>query len=312
MPTPTKALTDEERQARREADRQRTREAVEALRASDGWQKWLSLRRHFRSYSLTNQLLIALAMPDATRVAGFKAWLKLGYCVRRGEQAVIRIWMPMPPSKKQLEAWQAAGADPDEKPRTRYKLGPVWDRSQVDPLPPPADPIPLDPPIAEPEGDTLAWTLPPLTALVGELGCALVFEDHPAELGGYFAPQTKQISINQVHSVNHQVKTLVHELAHALLYLSDRDGPALSYAEEELVVESIAVTVVGGLGIDTSGYSIPYLTSWSESDQSMAIVETCAALIDQHAKRIEDAIGEPPEPSLPSTIPPELQLSGTV
>jgi hypothetical protein len=97
MPTPTKALTDEERQARREADRERTREAVAALRASDGWQKWLSLRRHFRTYSLTNQLLIALAMPDATRVAGFKAWLKLGYCVRRGEKAVIRIWMPMPP-----------------------------------------------------------------------------------------------------------------------------------------------------------------------------------------------------------------------
>jgi hypothetical protein len=187
----------------------------------------------------------------------------------------------------------------------------VWDRSQVDPLPPPADPIPLDPPIAEPEGNTLAWTLPPLTALVGDLGCALVFEDHPAELGGYFAPQTKQISINQIHSVNHQVKTLVHELAHAVLHLSDHDGPALTYAEEELVVESIAVTVVGGLGIDTSGYSIPYLASWSESDQSMAIVETCAALIDVHAKRIEDAIGEPPEPSLPPTIPPESQLCTT-
>jgi hypothetical protein len=128
MPTNTKTLTDEERQARREADRQRTREAVQALRASDGWRKWLSLRRHFRTYSLTNQLLIAIAMPEATRVAGFKAWLKLGYCVRRGENAVIRIWMPIPPSKRQLEDWQAAGADPAQKPRTRYKLGPVWDR----------------------------------------------------------------------------------------------------------------------------------------------------------------------------------------
>jgi hypothetical protein len=49
MPTRTNTLTDEERLARREADRQRTREAVEALRASDGWQKWLRLRRHFRT-----------------------------------------------------------------------------------------------------------------------------------------------------------------------------------------------------------------------------------------------------------------------
>jgi hypothetical protein len=48
---PTATMTEEERQARREADRQRTREAVEALRASDGWQQWLRLRRHFRAYS---------------------------------------------------------------------------------------------------------------------------------------------------------------------------------------------------------------------------------------------------------------------
>ena len=119
--------------------------------------------------------------------------------------------------------------------------------------------------------------------------------EHRTDLGGYFAPTTKLISINSSHTVNHQVKTLVHELAHALIHLTDRDGPKLSYAQEELVVESIAFSVVGGLGIDTSGYSIPYLTSWSESDEDMTIVETCAELIDRHAKRIEDAIGSGPE-----------------
>jgi hypothetical protein len=72
MPTKTKTVSNEERQARRDADRQRTREAVRALRASDGWQKRLGLRRHLRTYSLTNQLLIAIAMPAATRVAAFK------------------------------------------------------------------------------------------------------------------------------------------------------------------------------------------------------------------------------------------------
>jgi hypothetical protein len=35
-----------------------------------------------------------LARPDATFVAGFKAWLELGYCVRKGEHA-IRIFAPM-------------------------------------------------------------------------------------------------------------------------------------------------------------------------------------------------------------------------
>jgi hypothetical protein len=291
---PTRTFTDAERQARREADRKRTRDAVEALRASDGWQKWLSLRRHFRTYSLTNQLLIALAMPEATRVAGFKAWIKLGYCVRRGEQAVIRIWMPIPPSRKQLADWEAGG-EPAEKPRTRYRLGPVWDRSQVEPLPPPAKPVALDPPITEPEGDSLAWAFPRLHVLAGDLGCSLVSERHPDGRGGCFVPDLNLISLNEANSTNHQIKTLVHELSHALLRHTDLGDVALSYSQEELVVESIALTVVGGLGLDTSGYSIPYIASWSQDDDSLEIVETCAGVIDRLAKRIEDAIGAPPQ-----------------
>jgi len=291
--TRTRALSDEERQARREADRERTREAVEALRSSDRWKQWLRLRRHFRTYSLTNQLLIAIAMPDATRVAGFKAWLKLGYCVRRGEHAVIRIWMPIPPSKKQLAAWQAAGGDPEEKPRTRYKLGPVWDRSQVDPLPPPAEPVPLDPPIAEPAGDSLAWAFPALEEHAIELGCTVVIERHPDGVGGSFAPAANVISLNDGNSPNHQVKTFVHELSHALLHHTRDEHVALTYAQEELVVEPIALTVVGGLGLDTSGYSVPYLASWSDDKDGLEIIEACAGVIDTLAKRIEDAVGEP-------------------
>jgi antirestriction protein ArdC len=291
---PATTLSDEERQVRRDADRQRTREAVEALRASDGWQQWLRLRHHFHSYSLTNQLLIALAMPHATRVAGFKAWLKLGYCVRRGEHSVIRIWIPIPPSKKQLAACEAASDDTNNKPRTHFRLGPVWDRSQVEPLPPPAQPIPLDPPISEPEGDTLAWTLPRLTALTEDLGCSLVIERHPDSRGGCFIPSRRIISLNETNSINHQVKTFVHELAHALTHLTDPERPALTYAQEELVVESVAFSVLGGLGIDTSSYSIPYLTSWSQDDADMNIVEVCAGLVDRLAKRIEDAISDPP------------------
>src|SRR3954462_3684019 len=125
-------MSEAEREARRRADREKSREAVEALVTSDGWQRWLRCRRHFHRYSLANQLLISMQCPRATMVAGFRAWLKLGYVVRRGETA-LRIWVPMPPSKRELERWQA-GADPAGRPRTRFRLGPVFDRSQVEPL----------------------------------------------------------------------------------------------------------------------------------------------------------------------------------
>jgi hypothetical protein len=71
--------------------------------------------------------------PDATRVAGFKAWLALGYCVRRGENA-LRIFAPCPPSKAKLQAWRDAGADPAEKPRTFFRLTAVFDTSSRDRL----------------------------------------------------------------------------------------------------------------------------------------------------------------------------------
>jgi hypothetical protein len=60
-PVPTKTmLSDAERQGRREADREKAAQAVEALTTSEGWQAWLGLRRHFRTYSANNQFLIAL------------------------------------------------------------------------------------------------------------------------------------------------------------------------------------------------------------------------------------------------------------
>lgn len=49
---PTRNVSDERRQQQREADRRKAREAVEALQSSEGWQHWLTARRHFHTYSL--------------------------------------------------------------------------------------------------------------------------------------------------------------------------------------------------------------------------------------------------------------------
>ncbi len=131
-------------------------EAVAALRSSEGWQRWLRVRRHFHSYSFHNQLLIAFQRPDATQVAGYKRWLAVGYRVRRGEHG-IRIWAPCPPSKKRLRAWAEEGADPARRPRTFFRMVAVFDRSQVDPLPDfPGEPLQLDPPVEPLVGDGLA------------------------------------------------------------------------------------------------------------------------------------------------------------
>ncbi len=80
-------LSDEERQQRRAQDRERARplrSSCSTARAGSGGRGFA--RRAACALSLNNQLLVALARPDATFVADFKAWLKLGYCVRKARR----------------------------------------------------------------------------------------------------------------------------------------------------------------------------------------------------------------------------------
>jgi antirestriction protein ArdC len=285
----TRRLSDAERAAKRAAERRQMTEAIEALRSSEGWQRWLTVRRHFRSYSLHNQVLIAHQRPDATRVAGFRAWLKLGYAVRKGERG-IRIWAPCPPSPKRRREWEEKGADPSERPRTFFRLVAVFDRSQVDPLPDfPGGPLNLDPPLAPIQGEELAGGLAPLCRLAASIGSAVAFESISGPAHGFYEPSTRRIVIdNAGASANAQVATLTHELAHALLRCERREeeDPSLTYAEEEVVVESVAYTVCSSLGLDSAGFSVPYMTSWSQGTE----IERYAALIDRLATRLEDAV----------------------
>src|SRR5579859_7776385 len=89
-------LTEPERAARRQADRERMEQAARALLSSEGWERWVRVRSSngLARYSFGNQLLIAMQRPDATFVAGFRAFLELNRCVKKGERA-IRILAPM-------------------------------------------------------------------------------------------------------------------------------------------------------------------------------------------------------------------------
>ena len=288
----SRALTEEERSERRAQERRQMQAAVDALRSGEGWQRWLRVRRHFHSYSLHNQLLIANQCPEATRVAGFRAWLKLGYAVRKGERG-IRIWAPCPPSKRQIAEWKQAGADPHERPPTYFRLVAVFDRSQVDPLPDfPGGPIELEPPSEPTSGDGLAQLFDPLVQFGSSLGITVAVEPVPGAASGYLEPATDRLVIDvqsDSFSANAQVQTLIHELAHALVRRDRRpEDPKLPYAEEEVVVESVAFAVCASLGLDTSPSSIPYIAGWGERSDDEPI-ERYAALIDRLARRIEAA-----------------------
>lgn len=286
------ALTDEERAERRKREQQLTEQAVAQLRSSAGWQRWLATRAKagLRRLSVRNQLLVALQDSGATHVAGFRAWLRLGYCVRRGSTSHIRIWAPCPPSKKKLQAWRDAGAVPADKPKTYYRLEAVFSQAQVEPLPPPAEPAPLDPPCAALQGDTLAWAQGPLERLAGELGYSVVYRTLAQGHGGSCIPKLKVIEINDEQSVNARISVLCHELAHSLVR-EDRqdDDPQLDYAAEELVAESVAVLAVSFVGLSSSVAAVPYLAAWAE-EAAPDTFQRVAELVDRLARRLEDTL----------------------
>jgi hypothetical protein len=278
-------VTDEQRAARRRERIEQLRRATEMLLTSEGWQRWLQTRSRFHRYSLNNTMLIALQCPSATHVAGFRKWLELGRCVRKGEKA-IRIFAPVRYRRAADESDEQPAGTENEPQVTGFRLACVFDVSQTEPLPG-VDPAPLDPPRAPIEGDTHCHLLEPLVRHAGQLGFEVRFEPLGAR-DGFCSTRDARIGIDSALSVNAQVATLVHELAHA----HGIDYQTYSRGEAELIVESVAYVVCAGVGLDTSSDSIPYLAGWSGEDAGERIA-LVSGKVDEIARTIEQALAPP-------------------
>ena len=71
--------------------------------------------------------------------------------------------------------------------------GPVFDRGQVQELPPPAVPARLEAPVEPVGGDTLGWALPVLVGLGAQIGSEVRVAALADELGGFYEPGSKRI-----------------------------------------------------------------------------------------------------------------------
>lgn len=306
-----KPLSAEQRAERREDDRRRMRDAIEQLKDSEGWKRWLRVRVAFHCYSFRNQLLIALQCPDATHVAGYRAWQKIGYQVRRGEKGIY-IWARCKPSRKKVERWRKEGADPDREPRPFYKMVKVFDRSQVDPIPDfPGGALELVDPAREPiGGDGLAYLFQPLAAFAAEFDYRITVTSLRGEVEAFCGHVEKVIGVQPIsgeRSPNQQIADLLHELAHMLIKVEPPEEDIdIGHDQEEVVVECVATLVCAGVGLDVTDHSAPYIAGWGEAEQ----IERYGEEIDRLASRIEDVIRAAAEgkPEAPAPVEPALQL----
>lgn len=276
----TRRLTDHEREQRRDRERERLKQAAEQLLTSNGWQRWVRVRAQggLARLSLNNQLLVALSCPDATFVAGFKAWLKLGYCVRKGERA-IRIVAPMPIKPRDPEP-----SDGEDQRRILFKGVSVFDIAQTEPIPG-REPVDITPPVQPITGDSHAHLLPRLAAFAGQLGYTVTERILDGAADGWCDNTAKAIVVNATLPANARVRVLVHELAHAL---------GIGYAElgrarAEVMVDCVTYIVCGQVGLDVGGETIPYVAGWGE-DGALDAIQHGAQTIDEVARRIESVL----------------------
>ena len=213
--------------------------------------------------------------PEATLVAGYKAWQKnFERHVNKGEKA-IRILAPAPykikeerdkldpvtgemmfdengmPQKEQVEVTIPA-----------FRAVSVFDVSQTD-----------GKPIPELEAQELLSTVEGyedfVQALMNVAPVPIGFEDIPGDSKGYFHTEEKRIAVQENMSESQTLKTMVHEVAHSMLHNKEinrddlMEAPAKDRNTKEVEAESVAYTVCQHFGIDTSDYSFGYIVGWS-------------------------------------------------
>ena len=258
------------------------------LSTSEAWREWLDTQRAFHRYSFGNCLLIARQRPDATQVAGFHAWRQLGRWVRKGETA-IRILAPMTRTR---EVETDGGESEKVTSLLGFRVAFVFDISQTDGRDLPATPCQR---LTGDNGEAM-WV--GLADVAAELRYSiLVTNDLPGERNGDCCFETKTIRVRASNAPAQRVKTLAHELAHALLH---EDGTT-PRAVAELEAESVAYVVCQGLDLDSSAYSIGYVAHWAggseeaitgiraSGDRISRASRTILAALDRGAGRGEDA-----------------------
>ena len=260
----------------------------------------------FHNYSFNNTMLIAMQKPDATLVAGFKAWQKnFDRHVKKGEKG-IRILAPAPYKiKEEQEKLDPVTGevmlDKNGMPITEeveikipaFRVVPVFDVLQTD-----GKELP-DIGVNELSGSVEDYE-DFMQALTEVSPVTITYEDIDGEAKGYFHTTDHRIAIQEGMSQSQTVKTAIHEVAHAKLHDREQNQDIDAVLDKdrntkEVEAESVAYTVCQHFGIDTSDYSFGYIAGWS-SDRDMKELKSSLDTIRKTASElitgIEDRLTE--------------------
>jgi DNA primase catalytic core len=290
-------MTTEQR-ARSRADKLEAAHAtlarqVQALADGPQWQRWLDVAARFHGYSLNNTLLLLAQKPDATQVAGYGLWQRLGRQVNRGERGLL-ILAPVVRSVVTDDSDTVAPGErrPRKAPRVvGFRPTYVWDISQTNGPPLPDRP---EPQLLAGQAPVGFWDL--LAERCAVAGFSVLRRALDDGSNGYTHFDRREVVVRTGVDDAQAAKTLAHELGHVLLH-----GPAdftkgrslQCRGEKEVEAEAVAYLLAAAHGLDTSDYTFAYVAGWASSAGD--VEETLRRTADRVLAAARVVLAQPPE-----------------
>ena len=269
--------------------------------------EYLSFMAKFHNYSYRNSILIEEQFRGAVAVGSFVFWKEKGYSVNKGEKGIkilvptkigdrfiaedgtIKLISKANEKEKQLiksgELETLEGA-------IKFKQGYVFDVSQTNM---PSSELPKIFPNKWLEGDVKNYKsfYKSLEDVASKIGVKII--EPKSELGlvkGVSYTSTREVALNPRNSELQNVKTLIHELAHAKLHtIETKDN--YTKAEKEFQAEMVALSVSSYFGINTEEYSLRYLSEWTKNatfKDKEKLLKEVSTTVKEYVEIMEDRL----------------------
>ena len=269
--------------------------------------EYLSFMAKFHNYSYRNSILIETQFRGAIAVGSFAFWKEKGYSVNKGENG-IKILVPTKlgdrfitedgtikllskASEKEKQLIKSGDLEILEG-AIKFKQGYVFDASQTNI---PASELPKIFPNKWLEGDVKNYKAfyKSLEDVASKIGVKII--EPKSELGlvkGVSYTSTREVALNPRNSELQNVKTLIHELAHAKLHtVETRDNYTKS--EKEFQAEMVALSVSSYFGINTEEYSLRYLSEWTKNatfKDKEKLLKKVSTTVKEYVEIMEDSL----------------------
>lgn len=246
--------------------------------SSEQFKELINYMSKFYNYSFRNTFLIQEQFEGALAVGSYAFWKEKGFTVNKGEKG-IKILVPNRLSdyfiNSKGEEVKLSKATPEEKRlieqgeievrkgKLIFNQGYVFEVSQTNAK---AEDLPKIFPGRWLDEEVQNYDLmyKAMENIAKKIGVRII--EPKGELGavkGVSYPLTKEVALNPRNTQLQNVKTLIHELAHAKLHtIETRDNYTTN--EKEFQDEMSAYSVCSYFGLDTSEYSFRYIKNWTK------------------------------------------------